>query len=166
MDGFLHLFWGFTITRLFTRNKKAWLCGALFGILPDLLGAGPWMYYRNILKVYNIYQIPQWTVSLYNSTHNLFASGLVFLILYLIAKKYLFLGLAYLAHVITDIFAHCKPIGIKIFFPLSSWSYCSPFYKVAYGPSSTAWTQGLIIAEIIQYLFLLFINLFLIFKKE
>lgn len=166
MDGVLHAFWGLTLARIFYKKKKIWLWGVLLGILPDLLGAGPWMYYRNILKVYNIYQIPNWALNCYNATHNLFTSALVFLIIYLIAKKYLFLAFAYLAHIITDIFAHCEPIGIKIFFPLSTWSYCSPLYKIAYGPSSAAWTQGLVVAEIIQYVFLLLINLFLIIKKN
>jgi len=166
MDDILHAFWGFTLARLFSKKKKSWLWGILLGIMPDLVGAVPWMYYRNILKIYNTYQIPHWAVNLYNSTHNLFTCGLVFLIIYFLAKKYLFLGFAYLAHIITDIFAHCEPIGTKVFFPLSNWSYCSPLYRVTYGPSSASWTKDLIIAEIIQYLFLLFINLFLTIKKD
>lgn len=166
MDIFLHLLWGFTIARwFFPKNRKVWFWGIFLGALPDLLGAGPWIYYRNIVKVYNIYQIPEWAVNVYNSTHNLFTAGLVFLIIYFTARKYLSLGLAYLFHVILDIPVHCEPIGIKIFFPLLNWSYCSPLYKVTQGPSSSAWSYGLILTEVIQYLLLLSLNIYLSLKK-
>lgn len=166
MDCFLHGFWGFTLAKwFFPKNKVSWFWGTLLGILPDLLGAGPWIYYRNILKVYNLYQIPQWTIDIYSSTHNLFTAGLIFIIIYFINKKYLLLGSSYLLHVTIDILAHCKPIGTKIFFPLSDWSYCSPLYKAISGPSFVSWTSGLAFLEIIQYLFLVVINFWLFIKR-
>ena len=166
MEFILHGAWGFTIARGATKNKKAWFVGTLLGILPDLLGAGPWMYYRNIQKIYDIYTIPPIALQFYNLTHNLITSTLIFLIIYLVAKKYWYLGFAYLLHVILDVFAHCAPIGIKIFYPLSHWSYCSPLYIVTKGPSSAAWSNGLIISEVIQYLLLIGFNLYLSFKSR
>lgn len=128
MDIFLHGFVGATAVRTKHSGKKLFLIAFLIGMLPDLLGAIPWMYYRRILLI-DIYDIPSWTLVIYNSTHNLFAALIVTGIIYKINKKYWALGLPYLLHVLTDIPFHCEPIGTKLFYPLSQWSYCGPFFS-------------------------------------
>lgn len=128
MESLLHGFLGATVVRSKFSKLRLFLLAFLIGMLPDLLGAASWMYYRRILLTY-VYDIPQWTLVVYNSTHNLFAAGLVFLIVYFVNKKYLILGLPYLFHILTDIPFHCEPIGTKLFYPLSNWSYCGPFFS-------------------------------------
>jgi len=130
MESLLHGFLGATVVRSKFPKLRIFLLAFLIGMLPDLLGSGPWMYYRRVLLTF-VYDIPQWTLVIYNSTHNLFAALLVFLIIYFVNKKYLILGLPYLLHILTDIPFHCEPIGTKLFYPLSNWSFCGPFFSKA-----------------------------------
>jgi len=166
MDVLIHGLWGSTLAGIKYKKPKLMFWGFIFGTLPDLLGAAPWMYYRRIL-ILDIYDIPAWTLTIYNSTHNLITPFLIFLLIYLINKKYLFLVLPYLIHVLMDIPFHCHPIGIKLFYPLSNWSFCGPLFS----PQRVSLIQAFLLSPInmfvqtFQFVILLVVNAFM-FKKK
>ena len=89
MDTLAHGLWAYAV---FNKKKYAWL-GAFFGVLPDLLSFG-------ILFVIGIAtgtlhrgkpaleSLPSWIFSAYNMTHSLIVFAVVFLIVFLITKKW------------------------------------------------------------------------------
>jgi hypothetical protein len=165
----LHGLWGATIAGFKYQKPKPYLLGFVIGTLPDLLGAVPVTYFRRILQT-DINDIPAWTLIIYHSTHSLLTASLVFLLIYKINKNYLWLGLPYLWHIIFDILWHCEPIGTQVFFPLSGWSFCGPFFSPEKLTAFQAFLTipGNLAYEGIQYLALIPLNIWLavnIFKK-
>src|SRR3989338_9551381 len=89
MDIFAHGLWSFGI---FHKKKYVWWV-VLFGVLPDILSFG-------ILLIINILggnfirgrpsleSLPNWLYSAYNMTHSLIIFLAVFLVVYLITKKW------------------------------------------------------------------------------
>ena len=166
MDVLIHGLWGSALAGIKYKKPKLMFWGFIFGTLPDLLGTAPWMYYRRIL-ILDIYDIPAWTLTIYDSTHNLITPFLIFLLIYLINKKYLFLVLPYLIHVLMDIPFHCQPIGIKLFYPFSDWSFCGPLFFSQRANSIQAFflSPMNVFIQTFQFVILLVVNVFM-FKKK
>ena len=120
MDTLAHGLWAYAV---FNKKKYAWL-GAFFGVLPDLLSFG-------ILFVIGIAtgtlhrgkpaleSLPSWIFSAYNMTHSLIVFAVVFLIVFLITKKWFWPMLGWWIHILIDIPTH----STSSFFPRLSYSF-------------------------------------------
>ncbi len=106
MDIFAHYLWAYGI---FFKEKKAWLFG-LIGILPDLASFGPHFFF----SLFNGFQfghptnIPSYIYDIYNFTHSLVIFLIVFLVFYLLLKKYVVFLLPWAIHILIDIPTHTQ----------------------------------------------------------
>ena len=107
MDIFAHGLWSFAI---FHRKKYVWLA-VLFGLLPDFLSFG-------IIFIMNLFNgnfqrgppaistLPKWLFAAYNMTHSFVMFIFVFILVYLITKKWFWPLTAWAIHIVTDIPTH------------------------------------------------------------
>ena len=107
MDIFAHGLWTYAI---FHKKKYVWLA-TLFGLLPDFLSFGI-IFMINLLNGNfhrgppSIGSLPEWLFAAYNVTHSLVMFAFVFIIIYIITKKWFWALTAWGIHIITDIPTH------------------------------------------------------------
>ncbi len=113
MDIFAHGFWSFAI---FHRFKHKWLA-AFLGVAPDIFSFGL-LFFANIMGgVFHVGKpelesIPPYVFMLYNMTHSLVVFGMVFVLVYVLTKKWFVPLLAWALHILIDI-----PTHTHAFFP-------------------------------------------------
>jgi membrane-bound metal-dependent hydrolase YbcI (DUF457 family) len=125
MDIFAHGMWSCAI---FHKKRYVWLA-ALFGLLPDFLSFG-------IVFVMNLFNgnfhrgpppinsVPEWLFAAYNMTHSLVMFIAVFLLVYLLIKKWFWPLTAWGIHIITDIPTHsARYFPTPFLWPLSDYTF-------------------------------------------
>lgn len=131
MDTLSHGLWG----GLFfgRKNKKAFWWAFIFGFIPDLFSFG--LYFIPVIfGKWNrldftagppeVSTIPSYVNSMYNITHSLVVFSLVFLLVWLIYKKPIIPMLAWLLHILLDVFTHSADFfPTPIFWPISSYHF-------------------------------------------
>ncbi|MBS3101793.1 hypothetical protein J4204_06735 [Candidatus Woesearchaeota archaeon] len=125
MDIFAHGLWSFAI---FHKKKYVWLA-TLFGVLPDLLSFGI-IFVINLLNG-NLHRgppalssLPEWLFSAYNMTHSFVMFIFVFLLVYLITKKWLWALTSWAIHIIIDIPTHStRFFPTPFLWPLSDYTF-------------------------------------------
>lgn len=125
MDIFAHGLWTYAV---FHKKKYVWLA-ALFGILPDLTTFGI-LFAINLLNGSlqrgrpSLDSLPTWIFSSYNVTHSLVAFALVFLVIYLITRKWFWPLAAWGLHILIDIPTHSNSFFPTPFlWPLSNYRF-------------------------------------------
>lgn len=99
------------------RNRRSFWLAVFFGIAPDLFSFGVFFVERifslETIQIFGLGRgfpdpstIPSYVSTLYNLTHSLVIFSLVFLIVFLIRKAPLYEMLAWLLHILMDIFSH------------------------------------------------------------
>ncbi|MBI1935835.1 hypothetical protein HYS31_05330 [Candidatus Woesearchaeota archaeon] len=125
MDFFAHGLWTYAI---FHKKEYKWWA-ALFGLLPDALSFGLFVT-MNILAGNKLNgppplsTIPKFVFVSYNYTHSLVVFGIIFLLICLITKKWLWPLAAWGIHIITDIPTHSTSFFPTPFlWPISSYNF-------------------------------------------
>ena len=131
MDILSHFLLGIVV---FHKNSKYTLLLGLFSILPDILGTIPnYIYYFLQFKKQKKYTLSHFisrvmkrkprnkNVQLYNTTHNLFSSLLLFLVFYIFSPKHMVFSICYFLHVLVDVLTHKGWWAPRIFYPFSSF---------------------------------------------
>lgn len=124
MDIFSHGLWGGLCFGRHAGYGTAFLCG----MLPDLLAFGPYTLYR--LASRQLYwqhgtpptaeNFPAWVHFIYNCTHSLLISGLIFAALWLYSRPLALAFLAWPLHILLDIPTHSSNFfPTRFLFPLS-----------------------------------------------
>ncbi|MBI2101193.1 hypothetical protein HYT53_01145 [Candidatus Woesearchaeota archaeon] len=125
MDIFAHGLWSFAI---FHKKKYAWMA-TLFGILPDLLSFGIIFVISllngNLRRVPPaLSSLPEWLFAAYNMTHSLIVFFIVFLLIYIFTKKWLWALTAWAAHIVIDIPTHStRFFPTPFLWPLSDYVF-------------------------------------------
>ena len=113
MDIISHGLWGSLVFG--RKNKLTFLIAFLIGIAPDLFSFGfytllTWLGIEQRLDwasgVPPMSLIPAYIHLLYNITHSLIIFIIIFALVWLIARKPVWIMLAWLLHIIIDIFSH------------------------------------------------------------
>ncbi len=135
MDIFAHGLWTYAV---FHKKRYVWLA-TLFGLLPDFLSFG-------IIFVINLVNgnfhrgppalntLPKWLFAAYSVTHSLVIFAFVFIIIYLITKRWFWALTAWGIHVITDIPTHStRFFPTPFLWPLSDYvfngiSWATPWF--------------------------------------
>lgn len=137
MDIFAHGLWSYAI---FHKKKYVWWA-TLFGILPDLLSFGI-LFVINILSGNfargrpSLNSIPNWLYSAYSFTHSLLMFFAVFIIIYLITKKWFWQLTAWAIHILIDIPTHSdKFFPTPFLWPISGYtfngiSWATPWFMI------------------------------------
>ncbi len=125
MDTLAHGLWSFAV---FHRKKYVWLA-VLFGVLPDLLSFGM-IFLINILNGNlrrgppPLSSLPDWLFAAYNMTHSFIIFIAVFILIYLITKKWLWPLTAWAIHILIDIPTHSSRFFPTPFlWPLSNYKF-------------------------------------------
>ena len=111
MDVLAHFFWTFAI--FFRRKKERWLA-ALFGVMPDLLSFGPHFLLSLFAESWGfggrtaLANIPGYIFLLYNITHSFVVFLVVFLLMYVFARKVYWPLAGWGLHIAIDIPTHSK----------------------------------------------------------
>lgn len=147
MDTLSHGLWGFALAH---RWKFAWTA-FFFGVLPDLLAFVPHfiLEHKHFGKP-ALTDIGEYTFIMYNLTHSFVIFAIVFVLVYLITKKWFLPMLAWPLHTLMDI-----PTHELSFFPTP---YLWPFPTPLVDGFSWAqpWFMALnIVALILVYLFVI-----------
>lgn len=141
MDTFAHGFWSFAV---FHRKKYA-LLATLFGILPDILSFGILFIATFVNGTLRIgptppSSFPNWLNAAYNSTHSLIIFMAIFILIYLITKKWFWPLTSWALHIIIDIPTHSfRFFPTPFLWPISDYkfdgiSWATPwFLLVNYG---------------------------------
>ncbi|HLG24888.1 MAG TPA: hypothetical protein VI564_08210 [Candidatus Nanoarchaeia archaeon] len=125
MDTFAHGFWSFAI---FHRKKYVWLA-VLFGVLPDLLSFGILMLINLVNGNFkrgppSLNSLPQWLNGAYNMTHSFVIFALVFLLVYLLTKKWFWPLMGWPMHVLIDIPTHStRYFATPFLWPISNYKF-------------------------------------------
>jgi len=124
MDYLAHGLWSYI---LFHKIKKIWYA-IFFGLLPDNLSWTIFLIYNLIIgkglgpPVPTL--IPGWVFTLYNISHSLIITAIVFLAIFLIYKKIPIYMYAWPAAIIIDIFTHTRDfLPTPFLWPLSEWRF-------------------------------------------
>ena len=125
MDVFAHGLWSYAV---FHKKKYVWLA-TLFGVLPDILSFG-------ILFVINIVNgnfhrwppalstLPKWLFAAYNLTHSFIMFLFVFILIFLLTKKWFWPLTAWAVHILIDIPTHSfKFFPTPFLWPLSDYKF-------------------------------------------
>jgi hypothetical protein len=111
MDIASHGLWG--AVAFGRKNKKAFWTAFFFGVAPDLFSFGIFFFHRILTSDFSIgtrrpsiESIPDYVYTSYNITHSLVTFAIVFLIVWFIRKKPLYLMLGWPLHIVMDIFTH------------------------------------------------------------
>lgn len=137
MDTFAHGLWSFAI---FHKKRYVWLA-VLFGLLPDLLSFGILFLMNLVNGSFNrgrpsIESLPKWLFAAYNLTHSLVMFLAVFLLIYVITKKWFWPLTAWAIHIIIDIPTHSfRYFPTPFLWPLSDYkfngiSWATPWFMV------------------------------------
>ncbi|MBI2652973.1 hypothetical protein HYX00_05905 [Candidatus Woesearchaeota archaeon] len=125
MDIFAHGLWSYAV---FHKKKYVWLA-TLFGILPDILSFGIIFIINLINGNFHrgpppINTLPKWLFAAYNMTHSFVVFIVVFLVIYLITKKWFWPLTAWGIHVLIDIPTHSfRFFPTPFLWPLSSYKF-------------------------------------------
>lgn len=134
MESISHALWAMTVV----REPSLWPAAALVANLPDFLGATPqWFFsmgeFKKAYKRGGLLEIkktfsalpkpPDSVLTVYRSTHNLFAWGGFTLLLLLFLPSYSILSLAWLSHILVDIPTHDGEWGTRLFYPFSDFHF-------------------------------------------
>lgn len=125
MDIFAHGLWTYAV---FHKKKYVWLA-VLFGLLPDLLSFGIFFSINLVNGDLargrpSLESIPTWIFASYNVTHSLLVFSFVFLIIYLVTKKWFLPLTAWGLHIITDIPTHSdRFFPTPFLWPVSSYRF-------------------------------------------
>ena len=125
MDIFAHGLWSFAI---FHKKKYVWWA-TLFGVLPDILSFGILF----IISLINgnlprgrpsLSSLPDWLYGAYNMTHSFIVFFAVFILVYLITKKWFWPLTAWAIHVLINIPTHSSRFFPTPFlWPLSNYKF-------------------------------------------
>ena len=137
MDIFAHGLWSYAI---FHKKKYVWLA-TLFGLLPDILSFGIVFVINFINGNFSrgppaISSLPKWLFAAYNMTHSLIIFAIVFIAVYLIAKKWFWALTAWAIHILIDIPTHStRFFPTPLLWPLSDFvingiSWATPWFMV------------------------------------
>jgi|SRR3989344_5120709 len=125
MDTLAHGLWSFAV---FHKKKYAWLA-VLFGILPDILSFGI-IFLINILNGNlrrsppQLNSLPDWLFAAYNMTHSFIIFIAVFILIYLITKKWFWPLTAWAIHILIDIPTHSlRFFPTPFLWPLSNYKF-------------------------------------------
>jgi len=125
MDTFAHGLWSYAV---FHRKKYVWLA-ALFGVLPDILSFGI-IFAINLTNGNfhrgppSISSLPDWLFAAYNLTHSFVMFAAVFLIIYIITKKWFWPLTAWAIHILIDIPTHSfRFFPTPFLWPLSDYKF-------------------------------------------
>ena len=125
MDIFAHGLWSYAI---FHKKKYVWLA-TLFGILPDSLSFGILLViYIATGKFHRgpppINSIPSWVYAAYNFTHSLVMFACVFLLVFMITKRWFLPLIAWAIHVLIDIPTHSfRFFPTPFLWPISDYKF-------------------------------------------
>jgi hypothetical protein len=126
MDTISHGLWG--ALSFGRKNKKIFILAFLIGALPDIIAIG-WQFLTQFsgsvaLRTPALETIPSYIYDLYNITHSLVISVILFAILFLIFRDKSIPFLAWPLHVLFDIPSHSLN-----FFPTPYlWPFETPFF--------------------------------------
>jgi len=137
MDVFAHGFWG----GITFGRKKFFGQAMLFGVLPDLLGFGPFFIIRLVNRNLqfgkpNLAEIPSWVFTSYDISHSIFTAFVLYGIIRYFSKPMAYTFLAYPLHILCDIFTHSKSFFPTPFlFPVSNYkvdgiSWADPTFMI------------------------------------
>jgi len=124
MDFFGHGLWSFII---FNRHKP-WFA-ILFGVLPDVISWVPFFFWnlfggRFARGPPNLDMFPAWVDPLYGVGHSIILIAIVFIIVYIIAKKIPIYMYAWPLHVLIDIPTHTRDfLPTPFLWPFSEWTF-------------------------------------------
>lgn len=145
MDPFSHALWAGGFAKLINLNKNIKLkfnfwWAAFFGVFPDIIGfAIPYIIWFFGL-IFGTYKFSNISLNLfhpttiqfpysglvsqfYNFSHSLIIFAFVFLIVFLIFKKPVWIMLGWLLHIVIDIFTHVREqYTTPILWPVSNWT--------------------------------------------
>ena len=138
MDIFAHGLWTYAV---FHRKKYVWLA-TLFGVLPDFLSFGI-LFFINLFNG-NFHRwppglstLPKWLFAAYSLTHSFIMFLSVFILVFLLTKKWLWPLTAWGMHIIIDIPTHSSRFFPTPFlWPLSDYkfdgtSWAAPWFMIA-----------------------------------
>ena len=125
MDIFAHGLWTYAI---FHKKKYRWLA-TLFGILPDVLSFGI-LFILNLANGNfqrgrpDINSLPKWLFASYNLTHSFVMFVFVFLIVYILTKKWFWPLTAWAIHILIDIPTHSfRFFPTPFLWPISNYMF-------------------------------------------
>ncbi|MBI2130578.1 hypothetical protein HYU10_02300 [Candidatus Woesearchaeota archaeon] len=126
MDIFAHGLWGYAV---FHRNRRnAWLA-ALFSVLPDIIPFAPVFIMRLLSGNFDrgpppISSIPKYTTMAYGFTHSIIIFSIVFLLVFLLTRKWYWPMAGWGIHILSDIPTHSSRFFATPFlFPVSDYRY-------------------------------------------
>ena len=125
MDIFSHGLWSFAVF----HKKKYALKATLFGILPDISSFGI-LFIINLINGNlrkgppSLSSLPDWLFAAYNMTHSFVVFLVIFLSIYLIAKKWYWPLTAWAIHILIDIPTHSfRFFPTPFLWPLSDYKF-------------------------------------------
>lgn len=125
MDIFAHGLWTYAV---FHRKRYVWLA-TLFGILPDILSFGI-IFAINLINGNlrrgppPLNSLPDWLFAAYNMTHSFIIFSAVFLLIYIITKKWFWPLMAWGLHILIDIPTHSfRFFPTPFLWPLSDYKF-------------------------------------------
>lgn len=138
MDVFAHALWGYVV---FGRKRLSKLV-VLMSTMPDILSFGIHLVILVLSGGFvfgrpDAHIIPGYVTFMYNTTHSLFIAGLFGLFVYMKFRKYLVLIVAWMMHIVIDIFTHTEDFFPTHFlYPLSDFHlsvvrWSNPWFMLA-----------------------------------
>lgn len=125
MDILAHGLWTYAV---FHRKKYVWIA-ALFGVLPDILSFGI-IFAINLINGNlrrgppPLSSLPDWLFAAYNMTHSFIIFLAVFLLIYIITKKWFWPLMAWGLHILIDIPTHSfRFFPTPFLWPLSDYKF-------------------------------------------
>jgi len=155
MDYFAHGFWSY----IFFHYLKRPYLAVLFGLLPDTLSWGIYLFYNLFnggLKFNqpDLHVIPDWVFTLYGISHSLFLAGIIILIIYLIMRKVPPYIYAWPIAILMDIPTHSREfLPTPFLWPLSNWYF-------------PGFSWGNYTFMIIDYVLIISLLIYISFKKN
>lgn len=124
MDYFSHGLWSYVF---FHRIKRPVLA-IIFGLLPDTLSWGIYLFYRlftgHVLGRPQLGQIPAWVFMLYNISHSIFVAAAVIAVVWAILKRFPIYMLAWPIAILMDIPTHTRWfLPTPFLWPFSDWRF-------------------------------------------
>ena len=125
MDFFAHGFWSYAI---FHKKKYVWMA-TFFGVMPDILSFGI-LFAINLINGNfhrerpSLSSLPDWLYGAYNLTHSFIMFLAVFVLIYLITKKWFWPLTAWAIHIMIDIPTHSfRFFPTPFLWPISNYKF-------------------------------------------
>ena len=125
MDIFAHGLWTYAI---FHKKKYVWLA-VLFGLLPDILSFGIIFVMNLVNRNFHsgppaIHTLPKWLFAAYNLTHSLVMFFVIFVLIYILTRKWFWALTAWGIHILIDIPTHSlRYFPTPFLWPLSDYVF-------------------------------------------